>query len=145
MAQKSRFDMLVFTAPSGWSEQTKANMVMFSNYNANQTDPVSLMVFNKFETDHKTPLVFTETWRKIFGLQDTATAPRPRKLYTNDSELFYMGGAEIDGLEGFGYYQLSVYMKPPFAQVILIKYANAKTWKMQQHEYMEQLLAVKIQ
>jgi hypothetical protein len=143
-AQKQTLDMLTIQVNDGWSEQTQPDRSVFSNYVQNQVDPVTVIVYRKVAYQNKPEQAFATSWRTIFGLADTASVPRARKLYTHDSELFYLGGAETTGPDGKGYYQLGVYLHNNHMQTIAIIYPDAKAWRTLQYEHTEKLMAVKV-
>ncbi|HMP92232.1 MAG TPA: hypothetical protein PKD90_05130 [Phnomibacter sp.] len=139
-AQKRKYGMLTINLPgANWSEQTQAGQQQFSNYNTVETEKISITLTQPQSFTGKPEPQFATLWRQFMQLADTATAPRFRKVYTNDSQLMLTGGALTNGPDGQGYYQLTVYLLGQKLQALLLRVDDAKIWKTKQYDWMEWL------
>jgi hypothetical protein len=137
------FDRLAFkTFPTNWSKRLEADKMIFSNYNILGANPMSVRMYRSAPHVGKPEEGFKKYWRQTFGLADTAAVPKFRKLINEEGDLYIMAGAELEGPEGKGFYQLHVYFLDSLMQGILLNAISAKAFKPEMYEWQERMAAV---
>jgi hypothetical protein len=145
MGQSQAFDKLIFNAPPAeWSKQETLDKVTYSNYNVKGAEPATLTIFKSMAMTGKADQQLPQYWRQYLQLSDTATAPRPKKHYTNDGDPMVVASGEAAGPEGKGYYVLAVYHTETWAQPLLIFTPSAKAYRLQLAEWMDRLQTVRL-
>lgn len=143
VAQSRSYDRLIFNnPPEGWTTQTLTDRLTFSNDNIKGAEALAVSILKGSAMNEKAELAFKKYWQKYFQLADTATTPRPRKLYNNDGIAMLSASVEMTLNAEKNFYMLTMYFDEQYAQCIVIKANSLKAYKPVQYEWLEKLQSV---
>lgn len=126
---KASFDKLSFQVEEQWSKRIEKDRVVYDNYNL-KTEPRASIVLYRFVAAADEKTFFQQQWSAIWP--DSVAAPRPRRFYTENSQLFWSGGAAISTTDGTGYGQLYVFTTPTGYQSMMVWLPDGNAFKKTQ-------------
>jgi competence CoiA-like predicted nuclease len=143
MAQSRTYDRLVLNdPPEGWTTQTLTDRVIFSNDHIKGADALAVSIIKGSPITDKPDIAFKKYWQQYFQLADTATTPRPRKLYNIDGVPMLSASMEMTMQGEKHFYVVTLYFDEQYAQSIVIKSTSQKVYKTVQNDWLQKLQEV---
>ncbi|HSC55184.1 MAG TPA: hypothetical protein VLC98_16245 [Phnomibacter sp.] len=128
--------------PSGWTTQTQLDKLIIANDNIKGAEPIEVSILMGAAIQDKPDIAFRKSWQKYFGLADTATVPRGRKLYNTDGITMHQAAMEMTLNNEKHYYVFTMYYDEKYTQCIVIRANSLKAYKPQQAEWLDRLQRV---
>jgi competence CoiA-like predicted nuclease len=143
LAQSKSYDRLVFNnPPEGWTTQTLTDRVIFSNDNIKGAEALAVSIIKGNTITDKPDIAFKKYWQQYFQLADTASTPRPRKLYNIDGVPMLLASMEMTVQGEKHFYVVTMYIDEQYAQSIVIKSTSQKVYKTVQNDWLQKLQEV---
>lgn len=126
-----------------WSSTQKAGSTVYSNYNMKSEPPAQLTLFTPFTFEGKPDTLLPRLWMQYNPDWPTAVpVPKPRRLYTDEGEIFWQAQGEAKTEKGSFFRQVTLFCTEGVAQVAVLQLESLAAFKLSQTFWQEKWAAV---
>ncbi len=139
---EAKLDKLSFTIEGEWSRKIEQQRVIYDDYNLTGKHSKAIVLYH-FTTADDPKQFFASAWQSI--MPDTVAVPRPRRLYTSNSDLIWLSAAAYSLGDQTGYAQLYVFTKPEGYQCVLVWLDSFEQYRKTQSQWNIMMQDAKLQ
>ncbi|MCU0374358.1 MAG: hypothetical protein MUF24_03530 [Chitinophagaceae bacterium] len=141
--QNKVWGIRLIAIPENWSSTQKAGSTVYSNYNLKSEPPAQLALFAPFTFEGKPDTLLPRLWMQYNPDWPAGVpVPRPRRLYTDEGEIFWQAQGEAKTEKGTLFRQVTLFCTEKSAQVAVLQLESLAAYKLAQVFWQEKWAAV---